>query len=84
MATVAELYSTWTIRVAGWTRSLSLALAVVGGLAAVADRRPGAFLIVGGAGGALAAQLVIGVSAYRRAMRRPWPQVPPLDDEDEW
>jgi hypothetical protein len=30
--------------------------------------------------------LVRGVVHYRRTMRRPWPRVPPIedDDDDEW
>jgi hypothetical protein len=34
--------------------------------------------------GTIAGHLLIGVSEYRRIMRRPWPKVPPLDDEDDW
>jgi hypothetical protein len=28
------------------------------------------------------ASLASGIARYRRVMRRPWPKVPPADDED--
>ena len=28
--------------------------------------------------------LLVGLTEYRRTMRRPWPKVPPLDDDDDW
>jgi hypothetical protein len=32
----------------------------------------------------LSGHLVVGLVEYRRTMRRPWPQVPPLADDDDW
>jgi len=83
MATKQELYSASAIRWASLARPLFILVAVVGAVAGVmADWRPGAILMVGGAAGALAAQLVVGVTAYRRSMRATWPAVPPLEDDD--
>ena len=28
--------------------------------------------------------LVVGLVEYRRTMRRAWPEVAPLDDDDDW
>jgi hypothetical protein len=43
----------------------------------------GLFLIVAGLGGSFATGLVFIVIAYRKEMRRPWPKVPPIEDEDD-
>jgi hypothetical protein len=61
-----------------------LVLLVGGGYAAVLGWRRGAFLMLAAVCGTIAGHLVIGVSEYRRIMRRPWPKVPLLDDEDDW
>jgi len=62
-----------------------LVLLVGGGYAAVLGRRGGAFLMLAAVCGTIADHLLIGVSEYRRIMRRPWPKVSPLDDdEDDW
>jgi hypothetical protein len=34
--------------------------------------------------GSISCHLVIGVAAYRSVMKRPWPKVAPLDDDDDW
>ena len=46
--------------------------------------RPGAYLMITGLLGDIVGHLLIGITEYRRVMRRPWPQVAPLDDDDEW
>jgi len=84
MATRDELYGTATIRIASAARPLFAAVVFAGALAAAAGWRPAAVLIVVGVAATLGAQLVVGIAAYRRAMRRPWPEVAPLADEDEW
>jgi hypothetical protein len=28
--------------------------------------------------------LAIGAWSYRRVMSRPWPKVPPIEDDDDW
>ncbi|MBA2614693.1 MAG: hypothetical protein H0U90_02775 [Actinobacteria bacterium] len=83
MATKEELYSTPAIRLASATRPAFVLIAVVGAVVGVtADWQPGAILMIGGVAGALVAQLVVGIVAYRRAMRTPWPDVPPVVDDD--
>ena len=43
------------------------------------------FLMLAGFIGFVGTHLVSGVIHYRRTMRRPWPTVPPIEDEDdEW
>ena len=60
-----------------------LLLLVVGGYGAVLTHwRTGGFLMLAGALGEIGSHLFVGVRAYRRVMRRPWPQVPQLDDWD--
>jgi hypothetical protein len=65
--------------------SLLWALAmIVGVYGSVLGWRPGAYLLLTAVTGFLVGHLVMGLGAYRSVMRRPWPVVPPLDDEDEW
>ena len=52
-------------------------------LAAVWDWRPGAVLMLTGLVALLLGHLAVGLQGYRRVMSRPWPRVPPLDDEEE-
>ena len=48
-------------------------------------RRLGVFLMLAGVLGMFATRLVVGIVSYRQTMRRPWPKVPPIeDDDDEW
>jgi hypothetical protein len=46
--------------------------------------RVGAFLMLAGVCGNVAGHLLMGITEYRRVMRRPWPKVRPLEDDDEW
>ena len=69
-----------------WSRSglVFQAVLLVGILLAVSDERAGAWLLLAAVTGLVLAHLAISVVAYRRIMRRPWPQVAPLaDDWDE-
>ena len=60
-------------------------LLFVGAFGAALSWRPGAFLMLIGAAGLLRTHLFIGVSAYRQTMKRPWPAVQPLpEDDDDW
>ena len=45
---------------------------------------PGVFLALGAVVALFAIHLVAGIVGYRRIMRRSWPQVPPLEDDDDW
>jgi len=46
--------------------------------------RTGAHLTLVGLTGHLLCHLAVGATAYRRVMARPWPEVPPLGDDEEW
>jgi hypothetical protein len=46
---------------------------------------PAIFLMLTGFIGHLGTHVAMGIVRYRRTMRRPWPRVPPVeDDDDEW
>jgi hypothetical protein len=47
---------------------------------------PGIFLALGAVVALFAIQLGAAIVGYRHIMSRPWPQVPPLedDDDDDW
>jgi hypothetical protein len=59
-------------------------LFLVGAFAAVVGWEPGVVVMLAGFVGLLGAHLAAGIAAYRRIMSRPWPRVPPLEDDDEW
>jgi hypothetical protein len=63
---------------------LWLIVMTVGLYGAAAGWRPGGFLMITALLGYIATHLLIGVTEYRRVMRRPWPEVAPLEDDDEW
>ena len=56
----------------------------VGAYAAVARSTPAAVVMLAVVGAAAATRLAAAAVGYRRVMRRPWPKVAPLDDEDDW
>jgi hypothetical protein len=45
--------------------------------------RPGVFLLLAGVSARIGSHLFLGILGYRQAMRRPWPRVRPLV-EDDW
>ena len=63
---------------------LMLGLLVVGAYSSAFSWRPGAFFMLGSVCGYVALHLTAGLAAYRDAMTRPWPKVPPLEDDDDW
>lgn len=72
-------------------RLLSGALSLVwsvgmlaGAYGAALGWRPGAFVMVAALFGYVVGHLLTGLSEYRRVMRRPWPAVPPITDDDDW
>jgi hypothetical protein len=67
-----------------WSASgiLLQAALLLGILLAVAEKRVGAWLLLAAVVGLVAAHLAISLVAYRQIMRRPWPQVEPLSDDD--
>ena len=62
----------------------SLALLVTGGYATAAGWRPAAWLLVASIACAVAGHVSISAVAYRRTIGRPWPEVPPLGDDEDW
>ena len=73
MVAVVRLSPLWTVLLVG------------GAYAGVLGWRPGAFLMLAAVCCMIAGHLLVGVTEYRRVMRRPWPEVPALeDDEDDW
>lgn len=56
---------------------------VVGIFAAVQGHRWGAFAALGAIAVEFLVFLVAAVVIYRRTMRRPWPKVAPVEDEDD-
>ena len=61
-----------------------LIVMIVGVYGAAFGWRPGAYLMITALLGEIGGHLLTGITEYRRVMRRPWPQVPPIDDDDEW
>jgi hypothetical protein len=66
----------------GWLDLVFTGALIVGMFLLAAEWRPAAVLVVGALGGLIAGHLALGAVAYRRVMRRPWPQVAPLQDDD--
>jgi hypothetical protein len=63
---------------------LTSGLLLLGAYGAVLDWRPSAYLLVATLTVSVVANLTVGVLAYRATMNRPWPQVRPLPDDDDW
>jgi hypothetical protein len=61
-------------------------LALFAGIALLLfERRVGVFLVLAGVVGYIGMHVLLGIGSYRETMRRPWPKVPPIkDDDDEW
>jgi hypothetical protein len=83
--------------VSGWPRRLQLvyvgfAALVIGGAAGIVAGlaigllalRIAAVLMVTGIVGMFLTRLIAGIVVYRQTMRRPWPKVPPIEDDDDW
>jgi hypothetical protein len=51
---------------------------------AAAGWRPAAWILVGAVTALVGGHIWISAAAYRRTMRRPWPRVEPLPDDDDW
>ena len=54
----------------------------VGGLAAVAGHRWGAYVLTANLVVQIGSHLIVGAWAYRDVMTRPWPKVAPVNDQD--
>jgi hypothetical protein len=60
-----------------------MVLIVAGVISGLAGWRPAAILLVGAIVVRVATHLTASAITYRRTMRRPWPAVSPLSDEDD-
>lgn len=59
-------------------------LLLAGAVISAAGEDLGAVVLLAGLGAMLLGHLLVGVAGYRRVMRRPWPPVEPLPDDDDW
>jgi len=59
-------------------------LLVAGAYGGALGSRVGAFAMLAAVCCRVGGHLLVGLTEYRRTMRRPWPKVPPLDDDDDW
>ena len=57
---------------------------VVGTVGAASGWRPSAWILVGAVAAVVAGHVAVAAVAYRRALRRTWPQVAPRADENDW
>jgi hypothetical protein len=57
---------------------------MVGMYGAAFGWRPGAYVLLTALLGQLVGHLAMGITEYRRVMRRPWPEVAALEDDDDW
>jgi hypothetical protein len=71
-------------RPAGWAEGVFMLLLLLGAGAAIAGRSWGIVLALVGLAGVVGLHLLVGVRGYRRVMRRPWPKVKPIEDDDDW
>lgn len=62
---------------AAWLTWLWLIVMTVGLYGAAFGWRPGAYFMITALLGYIVSHLLIGITEYRRVMRRPWPQVRP-------
>jgi hypothetical protein len=72
-----DLYRAWDV--ASRLCQLVIAAGICG---ALAQWRPGAYLMIAGLVSLVATHSAIALVEYRRVMARPWPSVPPLTDDD--
>ena len=50
----------------------------------VFESRVAAFVVVGALVATLTVHITVALLTYRHVMRREWPKVEPLDDDDDW
>jgi hypothetical protein len=73
------------VRLWGRLGNVTTGLILVGAALALAGWRAAAWLLVGALAAVTAGHLAISAVAYRRTMRREWPRVEPLpDNDDDW
>jgi hypothetical protein len=59
-------------------------LMLAGIYTSILGHRLGAWVFILGVIGHLALDLTVALVGYSDVMKRPWPKVAPLDDEDDW
>jgi len=59
-------------------------LLLVGGIYSALFWRPGAYVMLTGLLGLILVHVARGALMYRIVMSRPWPEVTPLNDEEDW
>jgi hypothetical protein len=67
-----------------WVDVLGTAVIGIGGLGAVWEWEPGAYLMIAGLAITILGHLAVGALAYLDVMSRPWPRVRPLADDYDW
>jgi hypothetical protein len=70
--------------VVGIGYALALTLLFAGLFVAMTGARVGAFVLLAGLGLQLGCDVGLGALSYRSTMRRPWPRVAPIVDDDDW
>ena len=67
-----------------WPYGLALGLSLTGLVLALRESDAGGVLLIAGLLIQVGTDFAIGLRRYRETMRRPWPQVAPIVDDDDW
>lgn len=59
-------------------------LLIAGAYGGALGWRVAALVMLAAVSGQIGGHLLVGLTEYRRAMRRPWPKVQPAQDDDDW
>jgi hypothetical protein len=70
--------------VAAGVRTAAAAAVVAGVSSAATGSTVGPWIVIIGLCSLLAADVVVGIVGYREVMGRPWPDVAPLEDDNDW
>lgn len=77
--------ATWVDQLFGLSLGIALVLILIGVYAAFLGWRTGGFVAIGAALAIPVVNVSYAIRGYRRIMKRPWPKVPPIEeDDDEW
>ena len=67
-----------------WPFAVAWAALAIGLFVAAMGHPIGAYLLISGLLLQLSLDVLVGVASYRDVMNRPWPDVTPLDEDDDW
>jgi hypothetical protein len=67
-----------------WPQAATLVLLLVGLIVALNGSSAGAVVLIAGFALQIGTDIGVGVHRYHETMRRPWPQVAPVVDDDDW